>query len=222
MLRSLVAIRASRLGLSSHAEPWSQMSLKELKVECKNRGLKVSGKKIELVRRLKNLNITNSNDSHLRIDIDRPKPPRNKSKKQVKPINSNVKLDRNIVLNSRINDTITKENDTTPTINESNVKTSPIEHVQNPPVEHMQEPPVDHFGKSSPIKESKDIITTTRPYANGFSTDQDNYQTNSLALRDKIFLLTSTTCITIWWWWPHMPSFIDQILKSYKYLQSFL
>ncbi|GAV53026.1 hypothetical protein ZYGR_0AI03080 [Zygosaccharomyces rouxii] len=237
MLRSLVAVRASRPAFSSHADPWSQLSLKELKAECKNRGLKVSGKKVELVRRLTNLNNTGDNQSKLRIHIDRPKLSRNKSKKselitsseQVRSINSKTKSDRITVLKSDSNEVIPKESDSIPTINGSNVRTSSVNHVQNPPIErvqspsieHMQELPINHGTEKSQFTKTKDSVKTTRPNANGTPIDQNIYPSDSLSLRDKFFFFTSTTCITIWWWWPYTPSFIDQILKSCKYLQSF-
>lgn len=53
MLPCIVLQRVARLAVSTQADPWSQMSLKALRIECKKRGLKVSGKKVEVAKRLR-------------------------------------------------------------------------------------------------------------------------------------------------------------------------
>lgn len=275
MLRSLIVIRNSRLNISSHGNPWAQLCLKELRAECKNRGLKVSGKKVDLVRRLNNQN--RNKDDH----IQETKHSRNKSKKsksigvkkQVRSKDSEPKLD----VNPSPNKTIPKESDTIPTtittttVNDINVENEPISHVQQPPVEnesvphvkeslienqpdqHIQQSPVENepavHVEKSPIEETpienepvahaqespvdigtvksssnemeNHITPTRRTDTRETSSDPDIYSSESLSVRDKFFLISSTACTTIWWCLPHMPNFTDQILKSYKYLQSF-
>ncbi|AQZ10269.1 AIM34 (YMR003W) [Zygosaccharomyces parabailii] len=48
----IVLQRTARLAVSTQTDPWSQMSLKALRIECKKKGLKVSGKKAEVLKRL--------------------------------------------------------------------------------------------------------------------------------------------------------------------------
>jgi hypothetical protein len=51
-LESEMAINGDFLDLPQAATDFSSMTVAELKEECKNRGLKVSGKKAELIERL--------------------------------------------------------------------------------------------------------------------------------------------------------------------------
>ncbi|CDH08386.1 uncharacterized protein ZBAI_00168 [Zygosaccharomyces bailii ISA1307] len=53
MLPCIVLQRVPRLAVSTQADPWSQMSLKALRIECKKRGLKVSGRKADVAKRLR-------------------------------------------------------------------------------------------------------------------------------------------------------------------------
>lgn len=233
MLRSLVAIRTNRLNLSSHADAWSHFSLKELKAECKNRGLKVSGKKIELVQRLTDMNKT-SNDYNQHSHVGRPKFSRKKSESiasgaRRQSTSSNAELYKSAVLESDYPRIIPPKTHKNPATNDFDIKNQSVEHRQNlpmnhiqyPSIEHVQKVPVDRNAKKLLNRKIEDSTSSTQAKVNRTPMDQDVYSRDSLSRRDKLFLLTSTTCITIWWWWPYTPAFIDQILKSCKYLQSF-
>lgn len=233
MLRSLVAIRTNRLNLSSHADAWSRFSLKELKAECKNRGLKVSGKKIELVQRLTDMNKT-SNGYNQRSHVGRPKFSRKKSESialeaRHKSTSSKAELYKSAVLKSNHTRIMPPKTPSNPAINDFAIKNQsvehrenlPINHIQYPSIEHVQKVPVDRNTKKLLSRKIEDSTSSTQAKVNRTPMDQDVYSRDSLSRRDKLFLLTSNTCIIIWWWWPYTPAFIDQILKSCKYLKSF-
>lgn len=193
------------------------MSLKELKLECRDRGLKVSGKKGELLTRLKEVyKSTNGRNSLTRNRSKRLESVA--SKKQATPINFGTKSNENVKLecNSNSDDSLSKLNDTiTTTINESDTKSWPTEQDANSLIGHHKRNP--------PIEEHREDVMESEQSADqdGMYTDRNIASSSPFGIRDKFFLLTSTTCITIWWWWPYMPNFIDQTLRSYRYLQSF-
>lgn len=262
------------------------MSLKALKVECKQRGLKVSGKKAELAKRLKAA--TSKDVSRLRKpDVQTATPAQ--SRMTSKPDNTRTRvLDNGPKLASRQQDEsktkimvngsvrvagiprLKQDGMQLRSLNQSimsNKSTKPEPSSKEPVLEiHInttQQPsPVGVLAQSAasgknPITNNRIEAIRQRKPTQAFSQDepkditlQDNNHSRRLAnntplqkdtsplgprngdsqdesssrlcLRDKLFLLTSTSLISIWWWWPYVPNIHSKIMRSYNYLQSLL